>query len=125
MKNLSGFHKKYTRPRLFERANEVFASRGEGAWEGLNAITIAKKGHAQILVDSGRLRKSYTGGSGNITRIDKNKITFGSKVPYAVYHEEGRGVPKRSVTEHINSRKLKGRLTRDLNTYLQEKTKGR
>lgn len=125
MKNLSGFHKKHTRPRLFKRADEVFASRGEGSWKPLHPITIAKKGHSKILIDTGRLKKSYTGGTEGIVRIEKNTITYGSKVPYARYHERGEGVPKRSVTEHVNSRKFKGRITRDLNTYLQEKTKGR
>ena len=123
VKNLSGFHRKYTRPRLYKRAEEVFDSRGEGTWKSLSPITIKRKGHARILIDSGRLKASYTGGAEGIIRINKNTIAFGSKVPYAKYHERGLGVPKRSVTEHVNSRKFKGRLTRDLNTYLKEKIK--
>ena len=54
-----------------------------------------------LLVRTGKLLSSITqkGASGNITLIGKNSAVFGSSIPYASIHDEGRGnIPKRNFS---------------------------
>ena len=61
------------------------------AWEPLAASTVARKGHATILVDTGRLRQSLTelGSPDNLFRVDKRGALFGTNVDYAFWHQRG------------------------------------
>lgn len=73
------------------------------AWTPLSPLTVAAKGHSTILVESGRLRASLTGEvSGDSIRELVNEpsgrgFTFGTRVPYAGFHQHGDGVPERPM----------------------------
>lgn len=65
------------------------------AWPELSQATIDRKGHDTILVDTGRLRESLTGGSSDsildIYDEGTNKgLVFGTEVEYSQYHNPAR-----------------------------------
>ena len=55
--------------------DERFATAGYGTWAPLSPITIARKGHAEILIDSGNMR-----GSVGIGEVTAYRVTV--TVPY-------------------------------------------
>jgi phage gpG-like protein len=74
----------------FER--EVFATRGRGAWQADDEVTIAAKGGAQVLVDSGNLLRELTDPhiDGESVFVDQGDAT------YAIFQQRGaRGMPER------------------------------
>lgn len=79
-----------------------FEHAGPG-WQRLAKSTEIKKarrigGPSRILVDSGRLLGSFSKGTDdNINRVEALRGEFGSTVPYGIFHQEGRGVPKREI----------------------------
>lgn len=63
-------------------------------WPELEPLTIRKKGHDTILVDTGRLEASLTGTTGDSIREVVSEglnqgLTFGTSVPYSIYLTEG------------------------------------
>lgn len=54
-----------------------------------------------ILVRTGVLKQSMTtkGARGNISAVSKFSAVFGSSIRYAIYHDEGRGLPMRNFSE--------------------------
>lgn len=96
---------------LAERTRRIFDSRGFGSW-----------GKAS-LIKTGRLFRSYTqpNSSENIAEVTKGSLRFGSSVPYARYHEEGRGTPQREVIGAINRQSLTNDLSIRLATDIDEK----
>lgn len=66
-----------------------FASDGDGDWPDLDPDTIIRRRtegitHKRVLDASGRLKRSLTGASRDaIRRIDRDTLTFGTRVPYA------------------------------------------
>lgn len=63
---------------------------GAGGWRSLSPATVAKKGHARILVDTGTLRDSLTGETPySIEIVRPLELTVGTKVDYARYHQTG------------------------------------
>ena len=78
------------------------SQRGPGGWPPLAASTVARKGHSTILLESGRLLASLTTGDSRrrspdtINEVSRMFMRWGTRVPYAGYHEIGEGVPKRS-----------------------------
>lgn len=73
---------------------------GGTAWVPLAPSTIARKGarsgiigpHTTILVDTGRLFESLTiddGTSDTVWITGDNFLTFGTSVPYSIFHETG------------------------------------
>lgn len=74
----------------------------------LAASTIAKKGNTRILRDTDLLYGSFEkGGAGNVTKISPREAEFGSNVFYGVFHQEGRGVPKRTIIEITREQEAK------------------
>lgn len=78
-------------------------------WAQLSPITIAAKGHATILFDTGALKASLTGPSPDAIRAIVTDVTtpgfvFGTSVEYAQYHQLGtRRMPARppvGITEY-------------------------
>ncbi len=73
-------------------------------WAPLAARTIARKGHSEVLVETGRLRASLVRQTGDSIRdIIKEQffhgLSFGTSVTYSRYHQEGGGhLPQR---EHV------------------------
>jgi len=73
---------------------------GSGGWQALAPSTVAKKGNDRILVDSGALYAAMTGETGDSISVAlPDGLDFGTTLPYAVYHQQGRGVPQRRVAQ--------------------------
>lgn len=62
----------------------------DGAWKRSKRAELQS---GQTLQDTGRLRGGFL--PGNIQNHGKNGVVFYNNVPYAVYHDEGRGNHKR------------------------------
>lgn len=82
-------------------------SPGGRAWPKLAPSTIRRKGHATILVDSGRLRASLQGRTADSIRevvdegLGRAGLSFGTDVEYAKFHQEGTArIPQR---EHVGA----------------------
>lgn len=69
------------------------------AWLPLAAATIRRKKSDKILVDTGRLKRSLTtrGSSDHVGEVFDRGLTFGTSVPYSVFHQRGtRTIPQRA-----------------------------
>lgn len=69
-----------------------------GAWQALSPATVRRKGHGRILWRSQRLQRSLArhGHPDHVFRADRKTIhAMGTRVPYARFHQEGRGVSVR------------------------------
>lgn len=95
-------------------------------WEPLAASTVRSKAARglplDILVATGELRDSLTGAGSNAVRdIGPNEMTFGTRVPYAVYHhsrEPRSRLPRRPL---IAVDELRRRwIVRELQRYIVE-----
>ena len=76
------------------------------AWETLKPETIARKGHATILVDTGKLKASLTSRSGDSIREIVSEgmnhgLSFGTSVEYSIYHQDGVPENKLPQREHV------------------------
>lgn len=59
-------------------------------WPVLAPSTIRKKGKDDILIDTSRLMASLTGQSPDAVReVTDKSLTFGTRVPYSRYHQQG------------------------------------
>lgn len=110
---------------------EQFASEGgyglAGRWSGLSPTYEQWKSKhfpgAKILERTGALRDSLTGQTGaSIREISPTTLTLGTKVPYAIYHQQGRGVPKRKPID-LNE-ETKRRWVKFIQQCLVEKQRG-
>jgi phage gpG-like protein len=63
-----------------------FATQGGGKWAPLATSTIARKGHARILIDTGALRSAATSGANRRVSADEATFEVGSGAPYWIYH---------------------------------------
>lgn len=71
---------------------EQFASQGSffgSRWPALADSTVAKKGSAEILVDTGKLRDSLTGVTSGRTSVGATSLSFGTDVWYARFAASG------------------------------------
>lgn len=65
------------------------------------------------LWDTGNLKASFQEvGGESVRNIERDRYIRGSRVPYAIYHQEGRGVPKREIVPDEMPRFMMRRLTR-------------
>ena len=64
----------------------------------LSPYTVKKKGHDQPLVETNRLRASVLNldHPDHLGEVTDRYLTFGTDVPYGIFHQEGRGVPQRA-----------------------------
>lgn len=83
-----------------------FEARGPGgdAWPALQQSTIDAKGHATIMVDSGRLINSLTqAGPDSIRQVHSDRghfeLVFGTAVEYSIFHDEPTG--NRPARQHV------------------------
>lgn len=78
---------------LDEARDEFYAAVADAfsgnSWTSNRPLTIAKKGHGQVLHETGTLEDSYAGGSNRLLKRGGNWIQLGSEVPYALFQEEG------------------------------------
>jgi len=91
---------------LAEQHSEQFAGgfspTGE-RWAPLAESTVARKGHATILVDKGNLRQSLTvlGSSDNVNAVSERGSLFGTRDAKSVFHQFGTSrMPQR---EHVGT----------------------
>lgn len=68
--------------------SEWFDSNGHGEWPELAPSTVARKGHATILVDTGDLRASLVD-PGRAMQIHGTSAEYGTDVEYAHWHQDG------------------------------------
>lgn len=90
---------------LEDRHRHYFASRTSpsgDSWPPLAPSTVRRKGHDTILVDTGRLKGSLKGESGDSIREvyreganNQHGLVFGTAVPYSIFHDGGGRLPKR------------------------------
>lgn len=74
------------------------------SWRSLAASTINRKGHDQILFDTGRLFDSLEGrGGDSINDVNHEHrhtfVTFGTEVPYSHFHQTG--TSRMAKREHV------------------------
>lgn len=95
---------------VFERLGEKFFPMvrqriDEGIPPPLSPLTEARKarlygGPSQILIATRQLYESFsTGSSQAVERIAPLSAEFGTSVFYAMFHQEGRGVPQRKIID--------------------------
>lgn len=76
-----------------------------GGWAPLSdryaSDKVRRFGSQPILVATGRLKESLTGGAGRIFRQEGNEtLRFGTSVPYGVYHQSGTSrMPQRRILD--------------------------
>lgn len=78
---------------------EQFDTAGQGEWAELAPSTLARKAHNGavmgvnfILFETGRLEQSFReGGQDNVTEISRDRLIWGSRVGYGVFHQTGTG----------------------------------
>lgn len=81
-------------PILAEQEQRMFDEERDSSgrsWPVLKQSTINRKGHDQILVETGELKKSLTdlNDSFNIHEIQPRELLFGTSDPKALFHQEG------------------------------------
>lgn len=86
--------------------NELFETEGHGEWPALSQTTLEEKAREgyppKILQATEALKDSLTGNlsaMGHVERITEEEVVFGTTIPYAKYHQEGRGVPQRAPVD--------------------------
>lgn len=94
-----------------------FATEGASSgtpWQPLDpqyaAWKTRKYGPKKMLQREGTLRESLMRRAMSVMTITQNEMVLGTEVPYAVAHQEGRGVPKRPiivVTNELRSEALR------------------
>lgn len=87
---------------VYRKAQEEhFASANHGSWPALDKRTVEAKGSARILRRTDALYKSLTAARASFQVDDRSHsvLTFGTSVPYAPFHDLGRGVPRRALME--------------------------
>ena len=102
-----------------EDIEERFRTRGYGTWVPLSPVTIARKGHDTILVDTGNMR-----GSVGISTVTSKSVTvtvpYGGKdndVAIPIVHQLGTGkVPQRKIVE--NTQQLRNRINPVIKNWL-------
>ncbi len=88
---------------LEEMHSQYFASSSgpDGQpWAPLAAATVAKKGHAKILIETRRLQDSLTGEHSDAVRdMDQEFLLFGTRREWAWIHQQGtQKIPRRMHT---------------------------
>jgi hypothetical protein len=87
---------------VFRRAQvRHYATRGDGEWPSLAQSTReakARKGlDPRVMHATNALYDSLVSatGAGSVSEARASELEFGTSVPYARFHKDGRGVPKR------------------------------
>lgn len=96
---------------MMEITNKNFTSegrRGGGSWKRLATSTILRKGHSQILVETGDLIDSLTmpGHEYSILNFTPEGLEYGTDRPWAFVHQHGRNdgtIPQRQFLEFLPS----------------------
>jgi hypothetical protein len=104
-----------------DRIGQQFASQGgqSGGWEPLAASTVARKGHATILEETGVLKRAATSGAQRRVGPTEASFAVGSDAPYFVFHHSKAPrsrLPRRPLIEVDEpfKRKVMRELQRDL-----------
>jgi phage gpG-like protein len=89
---------------VYRRAQiERFARHGRGEWPALHESTIDTKRRLGAtggpMVRTGALEKALTRpkASGQVDERKRDELVFGTTLPYARFHDEGRGVTRRPL----------------------------
>lgn len=103
---------------LFEAQGAVG---GLSKWKELNrnyrAWKMSRGYDGRILIKTGRLRESLVAtGKDHVFRTSSKRMTVGTRVPYAIYHQEGRGVPLRAPIRATED--MRRRWTRMIQRYV-------
>ena len=119
MKDLSDYWNRRARPIIIADIKKVFDTDGHGRWQKRKD----NKSHPLLRL-SEQLYRSWTkrGAPFNINIVTKNKLVWGTRVFYGIFHELGvpkKNLPKRSVKEPLlQGGKLERRLSESLYRYL-------
>jgi len=110
---------------FLESEKERFAGQNQRPkWPPLKADTLARKAQqglpSSVLRATDTLYRSLTeeGASGQVDEPTTGSFRFGTKVPYAFYHDTGTGVPKRKLVGLTT--KQRAGIKEVIGTYLAE-----
>lgn len=103
---------------FYETMAHIFEAEGayeeREAWQDLSpAYAIWKKRHypgRKILELTGRMKRSLTvpGTEDGVLNITPEEMTIGTRLPYAVFHQTGRGrLPQRKIIELTDKERLR------------------
>jgi phage gpG-like protein len=114
---------------VFRKAEESrFRSNGAGTWQGLADSTRQRKAamgqDPRILRATGALYKSLTAPRAS-NQVDERKpdaLRFGTSVPYAAFHDTGRGVPRRQLIDLTGAERRA--IEDEIAKYVASETKG-
>ena len=121
MGDLTQFWRKRARPILISRIKTTFDTKGYGTW----APRKDNLPHP-LLIKTKKLYGSWTkvGSEGNIYRVSKDEMEWGSDIFYGVFHETGTDrMPARPIAKRLMEYKkdeLEGALGRSLWNYLKK-----
>lgn len=88
------------KPIMSQVESELWQTEGHGDWPPLSPVTVARKGHSQILVDTGDLRASLVDPA-RAAHTTRQQMTWGTSVPYAAFHQEGGRIPGRPPKRQV------------------------
>ena len=129
-RDYTNFWQANAKPILIEEIQYIFSKRGVPRW-----LRRKKPAAHPLMEKTGTLRRSWTipRRKGNIFRIRKDHVEFGTSLPYAAAHEFGsppRGLPARPIlatllkTKRGSRRSLARQVGEALETYVTDE-KGR
>ena len=116
------------KPIMAEIEEQQFDTQGEGAWPGLAESTLAEKSAggwpSDPLVRTGNLKESLVD-PGRAAETGPMQMTWGSDVPYAIFHQTGTSkMPQRQVISDPfrveDRRKLEVAMVTYVNTAARE-----
>lgn len=106
MRRIGGNQDMTYRQALFQAVREVaapaiksrFETSGEGRWPALSRITVDRKGHPFILIESNKLSRAASAMARWKIKNDQAQFSIGgSPAPYGVWHERGtKRMPQRN-----------------------------
>lgn len=125
LNNLRPFYKSISSD--FFRSNEALVFRNSpGRFTDLKQETKDRKLARfnrvyPILVATGKLRRSLSDKSdtNSVNRISSTSLEIGTKIPYARFHQEGKGVPERTILS-VDIGRRAFRWTRILNDTIEK-----
>ena len=113
------YFREFVRPAYFNEVERIFRTKGGSQKWAPRADGSTRN----LLIRTGRLKRSYTGGANYSERITKASFSAGSTLDYATYIEEGtRNMPARQIlAELARSKSFRRTLIRGGNKFVETK----
>jgi len=99
LERFEGLWQKF-KPVIGELEGSWWSSQGGGGWQALAESTIRQKGHSEILVDTGELKRSLIDPN-SAMRIHGNSAEYGTDRVIAHFHQDGGSIPGRPPKRQV------------------------